>query len=451
MRNIFVYKVCDYIRDNTLIAPNDTILVGLSGGADSVALLLLLNELGYHGIAAHCNFHLRGEESNRDEQFCKNLCATFNIKLLKKDFDVDGCRKVTGESVEMACRTLRYDWWRSIIESGEANLIAVGHHREDNIETFFINMLRGCGIQGLKGMLPKSGNIIRPLLESTRVEIEQYLSDKGVGYVIDSTNNENEYRRNRLRNVILPEIEKYFPGASSSISKTISCIRGNYELYSDSIDYLRHKYVSAEKGINISRIVTEERHPRMVLFELISPMGFNMTHVNNILASFDENGKCDVSGRYFNADDISLLLNRGYLTICEPSSTAESESVQCVNLNELPFHTDVITKEQFDLLRKERMLSSRSLYFDSGILNKPHTFTVRNWEAGDRLAPFGMNGTKLLSDIFNDAKLSVEEKKQVKVLLCDDRIIWVIGLRASRYFPVTEKTSHVLVVSYENC
>ncbi len=445
----FITRINNYIADRHLFSADDTILVGLSGGADSVALLGILNELGYRCIATHCNFHLRGDESNRDENFCRNLCHKLSIKLLVTEFDVENYRSETGDSVEMACRTLRYDWWNSLIKSGVGTILAVGHHKEDNIETFFINMLRGCGLGGLKGMLPKTGNVVRPLLDVSRSDIEKYLADKHFDYVTDSTNLSNDYGRNKLRNIILPELERQFPGAAQSISKTIACLQGNYELYTDSIEHLRRKYVTNDNGINLSAIVTGEPHPSMTLFELLSPIGFNMTQVSNILSAIDNDGTCHASGRHFSSPVATLLLDRGYLRqIGTGGADGITDAALEVTLSTPPFSSEVISKDEFFDMRESGLLKSDSIYLDASILDSPHTYILRNWRNGDRFKPFGMNGSKLLSDLFNDIKLSVAEKSRVPVLLCDDMIIWVVGIRASRLFPVTPKTENVLIVTY---
>lgn len=452
MNHPFITKTKRYIELNSLATPADKILVGLSGGADSMALLLLLKELGYNCIAAHCNFHLRGEESQRDEDFCRNICEKLNIDILVNDFDVPAQQSLTGESLEMACRTLRYDWWYALVENGKADLIAVGHHLEDNVETLFINLLRGTGIAGLKGMMPKNGRIIRPLLKSKRSEIENYLNFIGIEFVTDSTNHEIEYQRNKLRNILIPQIELSFPGATDSIGKTIDYLQGNYELYTDYTDILRKKYVINDKGINVSKLVTNEPHAKMALFELIRPMGYNMTHVCNILNAFDDNGKCEVSGKYFtNSQSITLLLDRGLLKASEISNP--TETMEDINFHDTSscnglFTTSIITMQEFETLKTYHNLSPKALYLDAIILETDHKFSLRNWRQGDRIKPFGMNGSKLLSDIFSDAKLSVEQKRKVQILTCDDEIIWVIGLRSSRYFSVTDKTKNVLVINY---
>ncbi|MCM1137063.1 MAG: tRNA lysidine(34) synthetase TilS [Muribaculum sp.] len=450
-------KIKGYIQLHNLIAPSTgKLLIGLSGGADSMSLLLILREIGYECVAAHCNFHLRGEESQRDEDFCRNLCNSLNIELLIKDFDVRTRQHISGESLEMACRTLRYDWWNTLLESGKADLIAVGHHLEDNIETFFINLLRGTGITGLKGMLPKSGRVIRPLLGTKRSEIEDFLQTIGVDYVIDSTNNECEYQRNKIRNIIIPQIVDLFPGAVSSMGNTINYLRDNYELYTEYIEILRNKYIKIDSGIDVSKIVTDEPHAKMALYEIIRPMGFNMTHVNNIISAFDNNGQCDASGRYFtNSQSVTLILQRGILKVTDFSPTDRSdESIEKFDLrNPSPcnglFETTIISKDEFKSLKNKHNLSPNSLYLDYEILKYDHDFSLRSWKPGDRIRPYGMKGSKLLSDIFSDAKLSFEQKRKVRVLTCDDNILWVIGIRASCHFAVTHHTDKVLVLTHK--
>lgn len=444
----FVTLINRFISARQLLHKEERIIVGLSGGADSVALLSVLCELGYDCLAAHCNFHLRGEESNRDERFCRQLCDRLNVELLVKDFDVQAFRDATGESIEMACRTLRYDWWNSLLQSSKGAVIAVGHHKEDNVETFFINMLRGCGIGGLKGMLPKAGNIVRPLLGVSRTEIEGYLTSKGLMYVTDSTNFENDFRRNKLRNILLPELEHLFPGATDSVYKTICCLQGNYNLYEDCVENLRQKYVSSANGINLSKIVTDEPHPDMVLFELLSPLGFNMTHVSNILSSFTESGYCQASGKRFVSSGVIMLLDRGYLRAVRDSDDIISSECMKVTLSDTPFSSLIISKREFDSLKKSHSLNPDSLYLDAGILDTPHDFTLRRWLPADRFAPFGMKGSKLLSDLFNDCKIPVDKKATIPVLLCDNKIIWVVGIRSSRDFAVMPDTKRVLMVTY---
>ncbi len=412
-----------------LIDRDATVIVGLSGGADSVALLDLLVSLDYRCVATHCNFHLRGDESDRDENVARSHAARLGVEFIKTDFDVPARQKSTGESVEMACRSLRYEWWEGLRQQLGNAVIAVAHHRDDNIETFFLNLMRGSGIAGLKGMLPRTGDIVRPMLGCTRQEIEEYCAERNLHYIVDSTNLENDYRRNRLRNIIIPEIERQFPGAVDGIARSIGCLGGNYEFYHDCIKSAGDKYISPDGSVDVAAIIDREQHPRMVLFEIVSPLGLNMTHVDNILNC----AAC--SGLTFG----NYILDRGIL---RPSS-GERATERVVNLTDDPgFKVTVSPRCEFSPTR-----DPMTIYLDENVLDGDPVFTVRPWREGDRIAPFGMKGTRKVSDLFSDAKLSVDEKKRVSILTRNDEILWVIGLRASRHFPVTPATARYLTVT----
>lgn len=448
MSDKFCNKVRKFTTDNNLAGSHgDTIIVGLSGGADSVALLSVMLELGYECVAAHCNFHLRGNESMRDENFCRELCRELSVELLTVDFDVSERCRHTGESVEMACRELRYDWWNGLINKGIGNLIAVGHHREDNVETFFLNLLRGSGLVGLKGMQPCSLNIIRPLLDTTKAEIISYLESRGLKYVTDSTNSSNEFKRNRLRNIVLPEFEQAFPGAMDAIATSISYLYDNYKLYSDYKAELQNKYVSADGTVNINEIVASEKNARMVLFEILSNAGVNMTQVDNILASINGQGVCNVSGKLFHAQSVSYLLDRGRLI---PVDNAENESCESVDILNPPFNVEKLTYETFEKLIADKSLRRDAIYLDSRVLEGNPVFELRSWRKGDRFTPFGMKGSKLVSDLLSDAKLSLADKRNVRILTRNGEILWVVGLRAANLYTVGKNTSEIICLTYDS-
>lgn len=426
---MFSTDVKQYIESNCLIGVDDKVIVGLSGGADSVALLAVLAELGIPLVAAHCNFHLRGDESNRDESFCRDLCRKLGLELLTIDFDVASQMDQTGESVEMACRTLRYEWWRSLVESGTGSLIAVGHHREDNIETFFINLFRGCGLAGLKGMLPKNDRIIRPLLFTTREMIEDYLMEKGLGFVTDSTNLEDGYRRNKIRLNIMPVIEREFPGASEAICRTMENLRRNHTVYTDHISCLQRQFTDAGGHIDVKGIIESTSDPATSLYELISPLGLKYPVAMDIIKSVTDG--IDKGGRHFG----SYMLDRGILYTKAPEKDNRELEIE------------YMTARDFGEILKAGKPGKDVLYLDADVLQgKP--LSVREWRNGDRLAPFGMKGTRLVSDILSDAKIPLDEKKNVKIVECDGKILWVVGFRTSRHFPVTAATQRVAAVSF---
>lgn len=446
MADKFCDKVRKFIADNYLVSSHgDKIIVGLSGGADSVALLSVMLELGYECVAAHCNFHLRGDESMRDENFCRELCHGLSVELLTVDFDVNARCKQTGESVEMACRGLRYDWWNGLLNKGIGNLIAVGHHREDNVETFFLNLLRGSGLVGLKGMQPRSFNIIRPLLDTTKSDIVDYLDSRGLGYVTDSTNSSNEFKRNRLRNIVIPGFEKEFPGAMDAIATSISYLYDNYKLYSDYRSELRRKYVGSDGIVHLSEIVTSEKNARMVLFEILSNAGVNMTQVDNILSSFNGHGACNVSGKLFHTPTVSYLLNRGQLI---PVDSSEDEFCEPADILNAPFQLERLTSEAFDRLKTNKSLRRDAIYLDSRVLDGNPVFELRSWRKGDRFTPFGMNGSKLVSDLLSDKKMSLADKRKVRILTRNGDILWVVGLRAANLYSVGKNTAEILCLTY---
>lgn len=424
---MFPAKINDYIISHSLIEAEDRVIVGLSGGADSVALLLVLRELGVRCVATHCNFHLRGDESNRDEAFCRELTSSLGVPIYVKDFDVPERQSSTRESVEMACRSLRYQWWKELIDDGIGTLLAVGHHREDNIETFFLNLLRGSGLRGLKGMLPKNGEIIRPLLDVSRREIEEYLTDRKTSFITDSTNLEESFKRNRLRLNLIPYIDQIFPGAADAISHSVDHLRDNFLLYQDYIRLLREHHTDSEGRLNLAAVVKDSPAAEAAVLELIRPYGLNSTHAHDITVSI-RNGTSG-SKRFG-----SCLLDRGILY--PPVEPEYKESVLDISF---------ISPEEFREIIGNKMIDRNALYVDADEAD-PDAFTIRNWQSGDRIAPFGMKGTRLVSDILSDAKLSAREKEEVKIVESAGKIVWVAGIRASRHYPVTASTRNVAVI-----
>lgn len=384
-----------------------------------MALLAVLRERGTECVAAHCNFHLRGPESDRDEAFCRKLCDELGVRLLVRNLPVRELR-LKGESVEMAARRLRYSWWEDLVEAGEAEIIAVGHHKEDNVETFMLNLLRGSGLRGLKGMLPVNGNIVRPLLDVSRKEIEDYLAAKGLGYVTDSTNLEAEYMRNKMRLNVLPSIERELPGACEGIDKSLRNLRGNFELYERMVGMLRERVTDENGAISVERVkglCGESAETAMM--ELVRPWGLNASQARDILRSDD-------SGRVFG----DCLLDRGRLL---PPKAKETDTIE--------IDIQYFDPEDFANAKK----SPDRIFLDADKLDV-NRLELREWREGDRLKPFGMKGSKLVSDIFSDAHLSVREKQAARLLVYEDEILWVVGMRASRLYPVTPATNRVAVV-----
>lgn len=442
----FIEKVDSFIKKYNLLEDTRRVLIALSGGADSVALLCVLKDLGVDAVAVHCNFHLRGDESMRDENFVRELTSGLGIDCHFIDFDVYEYAAKHHLSLEMACRELRYDFFRTKSVELCADAIAVAHHMDDNAETLFLNILRGTGIAGLAGIKPRNGNIIRPLLGVRRADIEDYLSEKGIGYVVDSTNKENDFKRNKLRNIILPQIRESFDGADTAIANTISNCEGCYAIYKDAIDRLRKEIVSVSRfKVIIDAIkLMATASPETVLYEVVKEYGFNAGQVADMLASLSRSN----TGAHFISCTHEAVITRGRVEIVPFQNDEQEERIlkidgygsQCID-------GIIMTSQHKD--KSFRIVPSSSVaYFDARIADCE--LKLRKWKEGDRFQPFGMKGYKKLSDLFVDRKLSLADKREVRVVTADGEIVWVVGIRASDKFRVNETTSDVVIMEVLN-
>ncbi len=441
----FILKVGRAIDSNSLDPLSDCtsadVIVALSGGADSVALLIALKALGYKCVAAHCNFHLRGTESDRDMEFANSMAKIYAKDYKCVNFDVETYKNTHGISAEMACRELRYDWFRKLSEEYGGIPVAVAHHRDDNEETLFLNLLRGTGITGLCGMKYRNDIFIRPLLNIGRKDILDFLQRNGIQFVIDSSNLKNDVKRNRLRNVILPVIREQFPDADSGILHTMDDLLRNNSLYIEVVSIMGKRYVDENGRINVASMVGEIENSAMLLYELIRDKGFSFLQAQDVVR-FPL-----VSGRLFYSRKYKALLDRGILILSYNEEI--QENIITFQIGEdgkgapVPFSSKFVSRGE---MRPDR--SGNTLYLDASMLNDAPVFTLRGWRNGDRLHPFGMKGSRLVSDIMTDAKLSLNDKKRVRVLEVNGRLLWVVGLRTSSYYPVTANVDKVLCITY---
>lgn len=437
----FEKTVGSFIDARGLLHRQAPVIVALSGGADSVALLAALSRLGYDCRAAHCNFHLRGEESMRDMRHAQTIAEKLDVDLYVRDFDVEARRRNTGESVEMAARELRYAWFAELLDRDGAQAVAVGHHREDRVETFFLNLFRSTGIAGLTSMQPRSGSVVRPLLELSRADIEAYLKALGLKWVDDSSNASDAHRRNRLRNTILPQIEESFPGAVNAVLATIGRLEDTEAIFRDALEKKRLDY-STPTGYRLQSLVEAEAQPHIMLFEWLKPLGFSATQVADMLAS--ANG----SGQKFYSPDGRVLaeINRGQLDLSDAAGAA-SAAIGCFTVN--PRH-DIdspiriaVSRGRIENFVAERLGPSVA-YFDAAIADTDARWELRHPRRGDRMIPFGQHSSKLLSDIFAAAKYTAAQKREQWVLTIDGEIAWLPGLRNSALHAVGPGTKSFL-------
>lgn len=421
---MLVKKVKEFIEKEDLFSKQDKILVALSGGADSVALTRILITLGYHCEAAHCNFELRGEESDRDEDFVRNFCRSLNIKCHSIHFETRRYAAQQSISIEMAARELRYNWFSKICEESDCQVVAVAHHKDDSVETMLLNLIRGTGINGLLGIRPKNGNVVRPLLCASRQEVVAYLHRMNQTYVTDSTNLEDEYTRNKIRLNILPLLEEINPSVKDGLVKTSSYLNDVSKVYQQAIkESIDRIFITPEKEISIEKLMNEPA-PQALLFEVLFPLGFNSTQVEEVYGSLNgQPGKRFISSQWQVVKDRELLL---------------IERVKTTNDKPQIIFEEVLLTKEF-VIPKDKNTACFDANKFKGVIS------IRKWEKGDYFIPFGMKGKKLVSDFMTDSKFSLLKKEQQWVLSCNDQIAWLIGERTDNRFRIDDSTQKVII------
>jgi len=435
-------KVELYIEKNKLLFPEKgKILVGVSGGRDSVALLDILIKLGYQCTVAHCNFHLRGEESDRDEKFVQQLSFNLNIPYYLVDFDTVNYAKQKNISIEMAARELRYSWFTSLAKKINAQAIAIAHHADDNVETLLMHLVRGTGLKGLTGISPKNGLIVRPLLCCSRNEINEYIKNNNLSFIEDSTNQSVDFQRNKIRLQVIPLLEEINPSVKKVLSESIERFSEINTFYENAIEKIKKQLLTVDNDqlkINID-LLCKQASPKTILFEILHPYGFNESIVQDI-----EKHLHDESGKIFYSPTHYLIKDRKYLIISNKIKKNETTFFITENDSEISFPIQLsITrkkKEQNFVISKD----NRIIQIDASLIQYP--LTLRRWTNGDTFFPFGMNRQKKLSDFFIDQKLNLKQKAETWLLLSQNQIVWVVGLRLDNRFKITESTQEVLEI-----
>ena len=411
-------RVHIYIRSRQLLCKERPVLVALSGGVDSVALLCVLHELGYSLHALHCNFHLRGEESDRDEDFVAQLCRERGIPLSIKHFNTREYAQKHHLSIEMAARDLRYEWFHNQVKVQGAQGIAVAHHRDDQAETLLLNLLRGTGLRGMAGMWDKRDGVIRPLLCVGRQDILHYLASIHQDYVTDSTNLERDALRNRIRLDVLPMLANLNPQATANLSSLCSIMQGSLPYYQAGI-----ALAMSERGITPCLFgrqwLAGDQESSTLLHEWLRPMHFNAAQQAEMQESAGS-----VSGRMWESNTHRVLLDRHALVAEAKGQTPVKPLVhECI----------------VDAMEEKSPLTA---YFDADQL--PGPLSVRLVQTGDRIMPFGMKGWKLVSDLLTERKLNRFQKERQWVVQSGQDIIWLIGTRSDNRFRVTPSTKRIL-------
>ncbi len=440
-------KFRKYIKDNSLATHSDKILLTVSGGVDSMVMLRLFAECGYDIGVAHCNFQLRGRESDEDEVLVADAAARLGVPCYNKRFATAQEMERTGESMEMAARRLRYDWFAELSEQYGYTVVAIAHQADDSIETFFINLLRGTGLRGLTGISMTRGRIIRPLLFASRKDIADYAVANGIVFREDSSNRSTKYLRNKIRLGLVPRIREINPKFTDLMRHNIGRLTDAQLFISRSIELLRSQIETRAGGqtvIDTDRI--DRNYPvEFVIYELLStPYGFKGDVVDGLCRALAEG----VSGRKFFSKEYVAYLDRRKIIIqplqstelCEVSVENGASRAYCGN--------SVLYMEYLDIDNVDTLsLPENIALIDADRLEFP--LTLRRWMDGDSFVPIGMSGRKKVSDFLIDAKVSLPEKQRQFVLLSGGRIVWLIGRRLSDEFKITGSTENILKITKE--
>ena len=442
--SLFLRKIEQFIEQKELMNNSQLYLVALSGGADSVALLLALKKLGYNIEAAHCNFHLRGEESDRDEDFCKNLCRELDIKLHLAHFDTQTNASLHGISIEMAARNLRYNYFKALLKDINASAVCVAHHKDDSAETLLLNLVRGTGIEGLTGIKSKNNRIVRPFLCVRRNEIINYLEQQKQSFVIDSSNLVNDVQRNKIRLDVMPLLQTINPLVVEHLNQTGEYVEEATAILNTTLEQMQDRVVllktEEQTIVDIERL-EKEQSSNYLLWYILKNYDFNTAQIKQISYGL----KTSV-GRVWESATHALTINNNKI-IVEPLFTCDSKEYRLIEegLYHLNSKLSIEIKKEPYSIDNGFSKDPKDVWIDADKVVFP--LSVRLIKEGDRMIPLGMKGSKLISDILTDTKVSYFDRQRQYVLLNNDQqIIWLVGRRIDDRYKITSSTKTVLKI-----
>lgn len=414
-------------------------LLTVSGGADSSVMAWLFHHCGFDFAIAHCNFHLRGEESDKDMLLVREMAKNYGVRYFEQEFDTLDYQKQHGLSLEMAARELRYHWFAQIFT--DFDFVVTAHNANDNAETFLLNMTRGTGLRGLTAIPEKTTTLLRPLLHFSSAQIRRFAAEKGIAYRNDASNESEAFQRNKIRLSVMPKLEELNPELISVFSRNIDLLKRQYRFYQGKMEEIKSMLV-AEEGdvlhVSIDKLSKCE-DPSLVLFEILKDYGFNASEVEQILDSLEKSsGKCFYSSRY------QVVKDRKYL-IVSLIDTFQQEEKKIEKIDDLEAWGFMVEKFPISIA-PDYTPNPDILYVDEKKLVFP--LILRHWQEGDRFCPFGMQGSKKLSDFFIDQKINLLEKKNVQVLCSADKIVWLVGLRSDDRFKIDHQTENYYKIQY---
>lgn len=436
-----------YVAQNELFGQDDKILLTVSGGVDSMVMMSLFAASGYRFGVAHCNFQLRGQESDEDEALVAEQARRYGVELFNRRFDTQGEMERTGESMEMAARRLRYTWFRSLCDEHGYNVIAIAHHINDSIETFFINMLRGTGLRGLTGISVQAGRIVRPLMFATRKDILDYATAHRIPYREDSSNRSTKYLRNKVRLGIVPMLREINPQFTTVMRRNISRLTDAQTFIDRSVELIRRDAMTEQGGLYTLHVdrIDASLPLGYVVYEILNSMfGFKGDTVDALCHALQQNN----TGRRFYSREWVATIDRGRIVIGRIAD--EDTCMTQVEQGVLRSYcgSSVLHYEYCDIDMIDSVTTPDNVALvDADKLRFP--LTLRRWQQGDWFVPFGMSGRKKVSDFLIDAKVSMAEKSRQFVLLSGDDVVWLVGRRADDRFRLTRQTENVLKITRE--
>ncbi len=432
-----------FIRENALLPEKGKVVLAVSGGMDSVVMADLFHESKIPCILAHCNFQLRGKESDDDEKFVRALSAKYGLEVRVRKFEVNEEAAQSSQSVQMLARELRFNWFDELLQEPELEVVATGHHFDDQVETFFINLLRGTGVSGLRGILPRQGQVIHPLLFATRQQISEYVRQRGLVYREDRTNKTLKYQRNQIRHKLLPALENMAPDYRQSFKKTFRYLHSDEVMLKSLVSKTMSEITHYEGDIlyidksQLQQIPDKE----LIVTYWLQQYGFHEDIALQLLQALP-----GISGKQFFSGSHRITLDRDYL-ILEPCDEKQDERVFYIHPETSFIKLPVEMKFTRQPKDKNVVFTKASdvAWLDYDKLTFP--LKLRKWRQGDVFMPLGMTGMKKVSDYFTDIKLSIPAKENTW-LLCSDNgdVVWIAGRRIDHRYRITDKTTEVLKI-----